>query len=101
MAIVEVSILPLGTKTPSISYYVSECHKILKTQDKVTYQLTPMGTILEGKLDDCMEIIQQMHESTFEAGSKRVITQVKIDDRRDITATMEDKVESVEEKLKD
>ena len=101
MAIVEISVVPLGTNTPSISYYVAESQKILKAQDKVNYELTAMGTILEGELEDCLEIVKKMHDSPFDAGAKRVVTQIKIDDRRDITTSTDQKIQSVNEKLSD
>ncbi len=99
MVIVEVSIVPLGTNTPSISYFVAECHKILKDQNKVKYELTSMGTILEGEFNDCFELIKKMHECPFDAGAKRVNTHIKIDDRRDITTSMDQKVQRVKDKL--
>jgi uncharacterized protein (TIGR00106 family) len=51
MAIVQVSIVPLGTKTTSISNYVAQALKVLQNQKSVSYKLTPMGTVLEGDLD--------------------------------------------------
>jgi len=99
MAIVAVSVAPLGTGSTSISSYVAQAEKILREDGRVKYQLTPMFTTLEGNLDDCLEVIRKMHESVFEMGAKRVSTVIKIDDRRDKKVTMEDKIRSVEEKL--
>jgi len=98
MAIVEVTITPLGTQTPSVSYYVAEVHKVLD-QSNLKYQLTPMSTIIEGDLQQIIEVIQQMHEVPFEKGALRVSTSIKIDDRRDKQASMEQKMKSVEEKM--
>jgi len=99
MAIVAVSVAPLGTGSTSISSYVARAEKILREDGRVKYQLTPMFTTLEGNLDDCLDVIRKMHESVFGMGAKRVSTVIKIDDRRDKTVTMEDKIRSVEEKL--
>ena len=98
MAIVEFTIVPLGTGDTSLSTYVADCHKILEAS-KLNYQLTAMGTIVEGELDDIMAIIMKMHEVPFENKAKRVSTSIKIDDRRDKTATIEKKVEAVMDKL--
>lgn len=98
MAIVEFTIVPLGTGDTSLSEYVADCHKIL-VASKLNYQLTAMGTIVEGKLEDIMKVIMQMHEVPFENKAKRVSTSIKIDDRRDKTATMEKKVDAVIEKI--
>jgi uncharacterized protein (TIGR00106 family) len=99
MAVVEVSITPLGTATPGISQYVARCIKILR-ETGIKYQLTPMGTIIEGDLGEILKVIQWMHEAPFAAGAVRVSTMIKIDDRRDRDShTMEGKVRAVSEKL--
>jgi len=100
MAIAELTVVPLGTEDTSLSSYVAGCHQVLKEQDKVEYQLTPMGTILEGELEDIFEITKKMHEVPFSNGAKRVTTSLKIDDRRDKAASMKQKMSSVEGKLK-
>ena len=100
MAIVQVSIVPLGTKTTSISSYVARALKVLENQKSVKYELTPMGTVLEGDLDKVLRMVRKMHESVFEEGVQRVVTIVNIDDRRDKRVTMESKISSVEDKLR-
>ena len=100
MVIAELTVVPLGTESTSLSSYVAGCHQLLKNQDKVKYRLTPMGTILEGELDDIFEITKKMHEVPFENDALRVTTSLKIDDRRDREAAMDKKINSVEEKLK-
>ena len=99
MVIVEVSVVPVGTKTPSVSRYVARAVKALRQERGVKYQLTAMGTILEGELNQVLEAVKKMHESLFDAEVKRVITSVKIDDRRDKELTMDYKVASVTRKL--
>ena len=99
MAVVEVTIVPLGTESPSVSRYVAECHKVLAREAGVKYQLTPMATVIEGNLDRILEIIRKMHEVPFTSGALRVSTSIKIDDRRDKELTMIGKLNSVNEKL--
>ena len=101
MAVVEVSITPLGTGTPGVSEYVAGALRILR-ESGLNHQLTPMGTIMEGDLDRIFATIRQMQESVFSSGAVRVSTLIKIDDRRDRTDhTMAGKVKSVEEKLRE
>ncbi|KGG80443.1 MTH1187 family thiamine-binding protein [Caloranaerobacter azorensis] len=100
MAIVEVTIVPLGTGDTSLSSYVAKCHTVLKGEKDLKYMLTPMGTIIEGDLDKILDVIRRMHEVPFNEGAKRVSTQIKIDDRRDKETSMERKVKSVQSKLK-
>ncbi len=93
--IVELSIVPLGTATPSVSHYVAACLEPLKKAKDVRYQITPMGTVVEGPLDRVMELALEMHEVPFTKGAMRVVTTIKIDDRRDRMPRMEDKVAAV------
>ena len=99
MVIAEVSLIPMGTKTPSVSEYVAKAIKVLSREKSVNYQLTAMGTLLEGELDEVLEVVKKMHQCIFSEEVKRVVTTIKIDDRRDKVPTMGYKVESVMEKL--
>jgi uncharacterized protein (TIGR00106 family) len=98
MAIMDIGIIPLGTETPSVSKYVTAALKLLENEKNITYELTAMGTIIEGDLLRLLTLAQKMHESAFNAGARRVVTTIKIDDRRDKTATMDSKVETVNRK---
>jgi uncharacterized protein (TIGR00106 family) len=99
MVIAEVSIVPVGTKTASVSKYVAKAFETLKEHEKVKYQLTAMGTLLEGKLNDVLESIKLMHNSVFNEEVTRVVTNIKIDDRRDKELSLDYKVQSVLKKL--
>ena len=67
----------------------------------IKYKLSGMGTLLETEnLDELFEALKVAHEAVFRDGVNRVVTSVKIDDRRDREKTMDDKVLSVEKKLK-
>jgi uncharacterized protein (TIGR00106 family) len=99
VAIVEVSITPIGTATPSVSKYVAQAHKALIETPGLKAQLTPMSTVLEGDLDLILQAIRQAQETVFAAGAQRVSTSIKIDDRRDRQGTMEGKLRAVQEQL--
>lgn len=99
MVIAEVSVTPVGTNTASASQYVARAVKVLRQQKTVKYQLTAMGTQLEGNLDEVFEAAKKMHESVFGEDVDRVITNITIDDRRDKELTMEYKVQSVMTKI--
>jgi len=94
MAIAQVSVVPLGTGTTSVSAYVGEIIRWLDDHG-VKYQLTPMGTVLEGQVDEILSIVGRMHEIPFKQGAARVLTMMNIDDRRDIQASAKGKVEAV------
>ena len=99
MAVVFLSITPIGTGTPSVSRYVAGVEKILRASG-LENQLTAMGTIIEGDLDEILAVVRRMHEHPFTQGAVRVSTFIKIDDRRDQEHTIEGKMRSVEEKLR-
>lgn len=99
MAVVDLTIIPIGTKTTSVSEYIAQASSILNKQNKVSHTLTPMGTILEGDIDDIFSIIRNMQEEVFKTEVDRVYTVIKIDDRRDKDYTSKDKVKSVIDKM--
>ncbi len=101
MAIAEISIVPVGTGTTSVSSFVADAVTELKASG-LDYSLTPMGTIVEGDLEQVMAVCTRMHAGAFAKGARRVYTTIKIDDRRDGEAgpRMGHKVASVEKKLK-
>ncbi len=99
MVIAEISIIPVGTQTASVSRYVAKAVETIKGNTKVTHQLTAMGTLLEGELYDVLESIKQMHNSVFNEEVTRVVTSIKIDDRRDKELSLDYKVQSVLKKL--
>ncbi len=102
MAIVDVTVIPIGTESPSVSKYVAEIQEVLKSyDDKIKYQLTPMSTLIEGELPILFEVIQAIHEVPFKHGLKRVATNIRIDDRRDKPSTMEGKLEAVKAHLRE
>ena len=100
MAIVEVSVVPVGTEAPSVSSYVARAVQLLQEERDIKYELTAMGTIIEGDLERLLALVKRMHQSAFDAGAERVVTSVKIDDRRDKPITIDGKVASVKEKLR-
>ena len=96
--IAEVTIVPLGTSSPSLSAYVAEVESVLSTYTHIKSLLTPMSTILEGDLDEVLRIIREMHEVPFLKGARRVSTRISIDDRRDKQISMHSKLEAVKSK---
>lgn len=101
MAVVEVVIVPLGTGSTSLSSYVAGCHRVLEDEGEgLVCQLTAMGTIIEGDLEQILAVVRRMHEVPFGEGALRVSTSIRIDDRRDLHGSIEQKVTSVEAKLK-
>jgi uncharacterized protein (TIGR00106 family) len=99
MAIAEVSIIPLGTITPSLSKHLARAFRALQQEKDIKYELTSMGTIIEGDLGEILRIVKKMHEATFGEGVLRVVTTIRIDDRQDKTLSMSGKIESLQKEL--
>jgi uncharacterized protein (TIGR00106 family) len=99
MITAEITIIPIGTGSTSLSSYVAAAVDALDKKG-VKYQLSGMGTQIEAESpQELFEAIQTAHEAVFAQGAERVSTSVKIDDRRDANRTLADKVSSVEKKL--
>ncbi len=94
MAIVDISVVPIGTRNTSLHDYVRKSIAIIK-KSGLKYHISPMGTSIEGNLSDIFELILQIHKAQVRLGAKRLLTTVKIDDRRDKKQTMEDKIKAV------
>ena len=100
MPVMEISIIPLGTQTPSVSQYVAEAVGILKNENNIKYTLVSMGTIIEANtVEKLLEIAGKMHHAAFCDEVKRVVTTIKIDDRTDKNLTINGKIQSVQEKI--
>lgn len=99
MAIVEVSVVPIGTQTPSLSKYVAGAVRLLQAEKDIKYELTAMGTIIEGDLERLLYLARKMHETAFNAGAMRVVTTVKIEERRDKISSISSKVAAVKKEL--
>jgi len=98
MAVAEVSIIPLGVPGTSLSAHVARVLKVLK-ESSLQFELTAMGTIISGDLEEILAVLRSMHESCFSEEVNRVLTQIRIDDRRDKRGSPEQKIRSVMSKL--
>lgn len=99
MALAEVNVIPIGTPTSSIGDWIAEAVRVLE-KEGTKYELSPMGTLVEGGASDILALVRKMHEAAFKKGIKRVVTTVIIDDRRDKEVTMKTKVASVKKRLR-
>ncbi len=95
MALLEISVVPVGTGSTSFSSQVTDAVKII--QDKgLNYQVTPTATVIEGEFDELMDVARDIHKHAISNGSDRVITNISIDHRTDKKISMDEQVRSVE-----
>jgi uncharacterized protein (TIGR00106 family) len=100
MAIMEISVVPIGTASASVSSFVAECVKLVERQG-LKYEVTSMGTEVEGAVDDLLKLAAQMHRAPFSKGAQRVLTTIRLDERRDKELRMAEKKTSVLKRLRE
>lgn len=98
MPVAEISVTPVGTLNPSISEFVVDAIRLARSSG-LKYEITAMGTNLEGSLDDILAVAQAMHQKCLLSGALRVSTNIRIDDRVDKLLTLESKKEAVRKGL--
>lgn len=98
MALMEISIVPVGLGTTSMGDYLAEIEAHLRRR-QVVHQLTDMGTVVYGPVEELLAVARELHELPFARGVRRVLTHIAIDDRRDKEVRLGDKTRSVEARL--
>lgn len=93
MVLLEFAMVPTG-EGESLSRHVA---KILDIIDRsgVPYQLTAMGTILEGDWDTVMGVVNDCFRA-MQADSKRISMNLKMDYRSGSESRLRSKIDSVE-----
>jgi uncharacterized protein (TIGR00106 family) len=94
--IVEFSVVPIG-RGEALSGLVA---RVVDIVDKsgLPYQLTAMGTIVEGDWDEVFGLIRRCHE-TMRGQASRVYTHITVDDREKTSGRIKGKVAEVEAAL--
>ncbi len=94
--LLEFSMSPFD-KGESLGAYVARSLDIID-RSGVAYQLTPMGTILEGEWDEVMAVVTACFERMRE-DCARVSTSIRIDYRAGPGGRLKSKIATVESKL--
>ena len=96
--IADVCIIPIGIGV-SVSAEIAVCEQIFK-EAGLTTRLHAYGTNIEGDWDQVFAAVKRCHEALHQQGVPRISTNMRFGTRVDRDQTMEDKVRSVEDKLK-
>lgn len=96
--IADLCVVPIGVGV-SVSRYVAACEKVLQ-EAGLKIKLHAYGTNIEGEWDAVFAAIKRCHEVVHEMGAPRISSTLRFGTRTDRRQTMDDKVRSVEEKLK-
>lgn len=94
--LVEFDTYPVGQEE-DLGPEIAKAIKIVQ-KSGLNYQLTAMGTLLEGDWGEVMETIKKCHQRLKE-DHNRVETHIKIDDHAGKTERLTGKVDSVEKNL--
>lgn len=95
--IADICIVPIGVGV-SVSNYIAACERVLE-EAGLNPQLHSYGTNVEGEWDDVFGAIKRCHEVVHDMGAPRITTTLKFGTRIDRDQTIEDKVQSVRQKL--
>lgn len=98
MALLEISVVPVGTETPSFSSTVSQALREAQ-RNGIKYDVTPTSTVMEGDLLALLDVAHQMHKAAFTGSTERVVTNISIDERRDKDLRMEEAVRAAQSGL--
>jgi uncharacterized protein (TIGR00106 family) len=96
MVLLEFSMSPLD-KGVSLSPYVARSLDIID-QSGLPYQLTPMGTILEGEWDQVMAVVTACYQRMSQ-DCDRISTSMRIDYRAGKSGRLKSKIQAVESRL--
>jgi len=96
--LIDICVIPMGTGI-SVSEYIAECQKVFK-ESGLTHTMHAFGTNVEGEWDEVFAAVKKCHERVHKLGAPRISTTIRIGTRIDHSQTLEDKIKSVESKLK-
>ncbi len=94
---VDMCVVPLGVGV-SVSAYVAACQRVIQAAG-LAHQMHPYGTVIEGEWDAVFAVVKACHETVHDMGAPRITTTLKVGTRTDREQSMEDKMNSVLEKL--
>jgi uncharacterized protein (TIGR00106 family) len=96
--IADLCVVPMGIGV-SVSKEVAVCERILAEAGLKT-RLHAYGTNIEGEWEEVFAAIKQCHEAIHALGVSRISSTLRFGTRTDREQTIEDKISSVEEKLR-
>lgn len=99
----EISVIPIGIRsetTTSMSKEIAAAFDAIQKIKGLKTMLTPMGTQIESNnFANILQAIEVAHQVVRTTGAKRIMSTIRIDERLDKSISLEEKVESVMEKI--
>jgi uncharacterized protein (TIGR00106 family) len=93
----EISIIPVGTGSTSISKEVTAAFDAIRTtKDIKTTKLTAMGTQVDANnMRAILNAIEAAHQAVKSTGARRIISNIRIAERLDTSRSLDDEVQAV------
>ena len=91
-------LVPMGVGV-SVSEYVAECQRVLQ-EAGLSHHMHPYGTVVEGEWEAVFAALRTCHERVHAMGAARISTSLRLGTRTDRAQSMQDKLDSVERKLR-
>jgi uncharacterized protein (TIGR00106 family) len=102
----EISVIPIvsgrdNNNNTGMSKYIAKAFDAIRGIEGINAVLTAMGTQIESSdFQNILKAINATHDSLRkEDNIKRIISTIRIDERRDKSATLNDRVQSVQDQL--
>jgi len=95
--IVDLCVVPVGVGV-SVSPHVAACQRVL-AEAGLEHTMHAYGTNIEGEWDVVFAAVRRCHEVVHAMGAPRISTTLKVGTRTDRLQSMQDKIDSVGEKL--
>ena len=99
MAIMEISVVPLGLGTPVWAITLSTLVIVSPTRSTSPMNSRTWAPSSTAHAADLLKVAQVLHELPFDQGVQRVVTHITIDDRRDKEVSFRRQVQSVKVRL--
>ena len=96
--IADLCLIPIDVGI-SVSKYIAECEKIFK-EAGLNPKLHGYGTNIEGEWDEVFSAIKKCHDKIHSLGAPRISSELRFGTRTDREQTIDDKIKSVESKMK-
>ncbi|MGJ8513457.1 MTH1187 family thiamine-binding protein [Carnimonas bestiolae] len=95
--IIDICVIPMGVGL-SVSPYVAACQRVIE-EAGLSHRMHAYGTNVEGDWDEVFAAVKRCHEVVHEMGAPRINTTLKVGTRTDRAQSMQDKIDSVTQKL--
>lgn len=98
MALMEISVVPVGTNSASFSSVVTNAVRIIEEKG-LNYQITPTATVIQGDVEELMDVAKAIHRTSLSNGIDRLVTNICIDERTDKEMKLDQQVETIHQSM--